>query len=107
MNVTTLDQVESLVAQLSRQDQQTLFMRLSERLSQLPVIEEKSSIKLSERERLQLMLKREGLYTELSPELKKRAASCKITLKEARAILDRVDKPLSEIVLEQRKSKDW
>ncbi len=61
-----------------------------------------------EQEHVRQILREAGLLTELGPELKKRAESSTATLEEVRAIFDRVGGPsLSEIVLEQRRSKPW
>ena len=60
-----------------------------------------------ERERAIAVLRDAGLLTELSPEEKARAARSKLTLEEARAILDRAGgKPLSEVILEMRGPKE-
>lgn len=59
-----------------------------------------------ERARAIAVLRDAGLLAELSPEEKARAARSKLTLEEARAILDRAGgKPLSEIIIEMRGPK--
>lgn len=61
----------------------------------------------SERELATEALRRAGLLTELSPKEKERARRSTATLEEVRASLDRAGgKPLSEIVLEQRRPKE-
>ncbi len=61
-----------------------------------------------EGEKARQILKKAGLLTELSPNVRRRAEASTATLEEVRAALDRVSgKPLSEIVLEQRGSKEW
>lgn len=61
----------------------------------------------SERERAREALRAAGLLAEPTSEMKKRAARSKATLEEVRAALDRAGgKPLSEIILEQRGSKE-
>ena len=61
----------------------------------------------NERERGREILRAAGLLTELGPELKKRADST-ISLDYVREALARAERPsLSEIVLEQRRSKEW
>jgi plasmid stability protein len=60
-----------------------------------------------ERERAIAVLRSAGLLAESGPELKARAARSKLTLEEARAILDRAGgKPLSEVILEMRGPKE-
>ncbi len=62
----------------------------------------------TEGERVRQILKDAGLLTELGPELRERAERSTASLKEVRAILDRTgNKSLSEIVLEQRRTKSW
>lgn len=62
----------------------------------------------SDREKLRRVLREAGLLTELGPELRKLAEQSTATLEEVVASLDRAGgKPLSEIVLEQRRAKDW
>jgi aryl-alcohol dehydrogenase-like predicted oxidoreductase len=59
-----------------------------------------------ERERAIAVLRQAGLLAESGPELKARAARSRLTLDEARAILDRdKGKPLSEIIMEMRGPK--
>jgi hypothetical protein len=60
-----------------------------------------------EREQQIEILRKAGLLAESGPELKARAARSKLTLEEARAILDRAGgKPLSEVILEMRGPKE-
>jgi plasmid stability protein len=60
-----------------------------------------------ERERAIAVLRNAGLLAESGPELKARAARSRLTLEEARAILDRAGgKPLSEVILEMRGPKE-
>lgn len=60
-----------------------------------------------ERERAISVLRNTGLLTESGPEMKKRARRSHLTLDQARVILDRPGgKPLSEIILEMRGSKE-
>jgi hypothetical protein len=60
-----------------------------------------------ERERAIAVLRDAGLLAESGPELKARAARSKLTLEEARAILDRAGgRPLSEIIIEMRGPKE-
>lgn len=60
-----------------------------------------------EREREIEVLRNAGLLAESGPELKARAARSRLTLDEARAILDRAGgKPLSEVILEMRGPKE-
>ncbi len=62
---------------------------------------------MNERERGREILRAVGLLTELGPELKKRADST-ISLDYVREALTRAEGPsLSDIVLEQRRSKEW
>jgi hypothetical protein len=61
----------------------------------------------SEREVAREALRAAGLLAELSPEEKKRAARSTATLEEVRIALDKVGgKPLSELILEMRGSKE-
>lgn len=60
-----------------------------------------------ERERAIAVLREAGLLAQLGSAEKARAARSKLTLEEARAILDRAGgKPLSEVVIEMRGPKD-
>lgn len=62
---------------------------------------------LSERERVTEALRQAGLLAELSPEEKRRAESCTVTLDEVRAALDQSSgPPLSELVLKMRGPKE-
>jgi len=59
-----------------------------------------------EHERATAVLRDAGLLMESGPELKARAARSRLTLDQARAILDRAGgKPLSETILEMRGPK--
>jgi len=59
-----------------------------------------------ERTRARAVLRAAGLHTELSPELKQRAAQATATTEELQAAFARAGgKPLSEIVIEQRGPK--
>ena len=61
----------------------------------------------NERERGREILRAAGLLTELGPDLKKRADST-ISLHDVREALTRAEGPsLSDIVLEQRRLKEW
>ena len=75
---------------------------LVERLTNMkPAVED-------EREKVERLLKESGLLSELGPNLRQRAETAMATLEEVRNTLDESGgKPLSEIVLEQRRSKDW
>ena len=75
---------------------------LVERLATLkPAIE-------TEREKVSQLLKEAGLLSELGPTLRQRAETAATTLEEVKTALDQAGgKPLSEIVLEQRRSRDW
>ena len=69
---------------------------------QLPPVPPKN-----ERERARQILREAGLLTELGPELKQ-LADPTISLEEVSAALSQVEGPsLTEIVLEQRRSKEW
>jgi len=75
---------------------------LVERLTTLkPAIED-------EREKVRQILRDAGLLSELGPNLRQRAEASTATLEEVRNALNRAGgKPLSDIVLEQRRSRDW
>ena len=61
----------------------------------------------SERDRVRDALQAAGLLAELSPQEKQQAAQAKLSLDEARHILDRSEgQSLSEIVLEMRGPKE-
>lgn len=60
-----------------------------------------------ERERATEVLRNAGMLAESGPELKARAARSRLTLEEARVILDRGGgRPLSEIIIEMRGPKE-
>jgi predicted DNA-binding protein len=62
---------------------------------------------MTDRERATEALRVAGLLAELSPEEKQRAARSTATLEEVQAALGRVGgKPLSELILEMRGSKE-
>jgi hypothetical protein len=60
----------------------------------------------SERERATAVLRAAGLLGELSPEEKRRAEECDVTLEEVQVALDRAGgPPLSEVIIEMRGPK--
>lgn len=98
-----------------------LYQRLSEeanRLGKSPqliaqelLVERLTTLKPAletEREKVSHILREAGLLSELGPTLRQRAEAATATLEEVRNALDQASsKPLSEIVLEQRRSRDW
>ena len=98
-----------------------LYQRLSEeanRLGKSPqliaqelLVERLTTLKPAvenEREKVSQSLREAGLLSELGPNLRQRAETATATLEEVRNALDQAGgKPLSEIVLEQRRSRDW
>ena len=75
---------------------------LVERLTNLkPTIED-------DHEKVGQILAEAGLLSELGPNLRQRAETATATLEEVKNALDHASgKPLSEIVLEQRRPRDW
>jgi hypothetical protein len=66
-----------------------------------------SSATMNEREKAIAVLREAGLLREYSNEEKQRAASCKVTLEEVQAALDKAGgTPLSEVIIEMRGSKE-
>ena len=62
---------------------------------------------LREREQVTEALRKAGLLAEISPEEKRRAESCTVTLDEVRAALDQSSgPPLSELIIEMRGPKE-
>jgi hypothetical protein len=61
---------------------------------------------MSERERVREVLRAARLLSELSPEEKRRAEQCSVTLEEVQAELDEAGgPPLSELIIEMRGPK--
>jgi hypothetical protein len=61
---------------------------------------------IDERTRIVAVLRDAGLLADISPEEKRRAAECTVTLEEVQAALDSVDgPPLSELIIEMRGPK--
>ena len=109
MTTLTLEVPSHLYRQLNkeanRQDKSPQVIAQDMLAKQLAAL--KPSIE-DEREKVHWILKEAGLLTELSPGLRRRAEASTATLDEVRTALDRAGvKSFSEIVLEQRKEKEW
>lgn len=100
------DQLHASARQQGRQIEEVVQAWLIEHSAQL-----RTDLSLSapagERERAISVLRNAGLLTESGPEMKARAQRARLTLEQARVILDRPGgKPLSEIILEMRGAKE-
>jgi len=109
MTTLTLEVPSNLYQRLS--EEATRLGKSPQLIAQELLVERLTTLKPAvenEREKVSQILREAGLLSELGPNLRQRAETATATLEEVRNALDQAGgKPLSEIVLEQRRSRDW